>query len=394
MNAPTPPTLVQPGRIHVLEVIGNAIVGGMETWVERFIERMPPERFRFTALSPFESPYTDRLRALDVEVLIAPMPDDPPWTTIQLATAVVSASGIDLLHAHMPKAHLLAGIVGRLTGRPVLTTIHARQVSLLDLEVHRAAGSHMSVVCRQAYFHALGLGVSAGHLSCETNGVDTQAFQPQPREAGPGLRADLGLAPDVPLVGFVGRLSPEKGPSVFVRSALLLRSRVPQAHFVMVGEGPMEGELRQLADSFGLGAHLHFAGTRRDMPAVYNALDMVVSSSNSEAMPLALMEAMACGLPVVATRVGGVPELVEHGETGWLVGPGEFDDIAGRCAALIADAPSRRRMGERARRRVVERFDLAVGVQRLDGLLTRLARADGPRRPAALAALQPAAPRA
>jgi len=396
MNATTPPALQHQGRVHVLEVIGNAIVGGMETWVERFIERMPPERFRFTALCPFESPYTDRLRALDVEVLIAPMPDDPPWSTIQLATALVAANGIELLHAHMPKAHLLAGIVGRLTGRPVLTTIHARQVTLLDLEVHRATSSHMSVVCRQAYFHALGLGVSAGHLSCETNGVDTQVFQPQPREAGPGLRADLGLAPDVPLVGFVGRLSPEKGPSVFVRSALLLRSRAPQAHFVMVGEGPMDGELRELASSLGLDSHLHFAGTRHDMPAVYNALDIVVSSSNSEAMPLALMEAMASGLPIIATRVGGVPDLVEHGETGWLVGVGEVDDIAGRCAALLDDAALRRRMGERARRRVVERFDLAAGVQRLDELVTRLARADGPRRvsTATLAALQPSAPRA
>ncbi len=375
-------------RIHVLEVIGNAIVGGMETWVERFIERMPRDRYRFTALCPFESTYTDRLRALDVEVLIAPMPEDPPWSTLQLATALVAASGIDLLHAHMPKAHLLAGIVGRLTAKPVLTTIHARQVSVLDLEIHRVAGSHMSVVCRQAYFHALGLGVSASHLSCETNGVDIQAFQPKPRSGKGGLRADLGLAPEVPLLGFVGRLSPEKGPSLFVRAALLLQSSAPNAHFFMVGEGPLEGDLRRLTESVGLGGRLHFAGARRDMPAVYNALDLLVSSSNSEAMPLAIMEAMASGLPVIATRVGGVPDLVAHGETGWLVGPGEFDDIAGRCAALLADPALRRTMGERGRQRVVERFDISDCMERLDALLMRLAqpRADGPRRVAALAA--------
>jgi glycosyltransferase involved in cell wall biosynthesis len=374
-------------RIHVLEVIGNAIVGGMETWVERFIERMPRERYRFTALCPFESPYTDRLRALDVEVLVSPMPDDPPWSTIQLAAALVSAGSIDLLHAHMPKAHLLAGIVGRLTGKPVLTTIHARQLSMMDLEVHRASGSHMSVVCRQAYFHALGLGVSAGQLSFESNGVDTQAFQPRPRAAG-GLRDELGIPADAPLLGFVGRLSPEKGPTVFVRAALLLHSRVPEVHFVMVGDGPLEPELRALAERFGLAGRLHFAGLRRDMAAVYSELDVVVSSSNSEAMPLALMEAMACGLPIVATRVGGVPDLVEHGETGWLVGPGEFDDIAGRCAALADDAALRRRMGERARQRVVERFDLGECVRRMDQLITRLAgsRAEGPRRVTALAA--------
>lgn len=394
--SPTPPvtTPTRPNdRLHVLEVIGNAIVGGMETWVERFIERMPRDRYRFTALSPFESPYTDRLRALDVEVLIAPMPEDPPWSTVQLATAVVTAGGIDLLHAHMPKAHLLAGIVGRLTGKPVLTTIHARQVTLLDLEVHRAVASHLSVVCRQAYFHALGLGVSAGHLSCETNGVDTQAFQPQEPRAD-GLRATLGIPPNAPLLGFVGRLSPEKGPSVFARAALLLHSRAPEVHFVFVGEGPMETELRELARRFGLTGRLHFAGLQRDMCAVHAELDVVVSTSNSEAMPLALMEAMACGRPVVATRVGGVPDLVEHGETGWLTGVGEFDDIAGRCAELVADPAQRRRMGERARQRVMERFDLSDCVARMDTLITRLAapRTEGPRRVSTgLAALSPSA---
>lgn len=390
-QAAQPPSPHASGRIHVLQVVGNAIVGGMETWVERLIERMPRERFRFTALCPFESPYTDRLRALDVEVLIAPMPDDPPWSTIQMATALVAAGSIDLLHAHLPKAHLLAGIVGRLTGKPVLATVHGRQLSVLDLEVYRAAGSHLSVVCQQSYFHALGLGVSAGHLSCETNGVDTQVFQPRARVAhGGGLRESLGLGAEVPLVGFVGRLSPEKGPSVFVRSALLLHSRVPEAHFVMVGEGPLEPDVRLLAQRFGLEGRLHFAGTRRDMPAVYNALDVIVSSSHSEAMPLALMEAMASGLPVVATRVGGVPELVEHGETGWLVAPADFDDIAGCCAALIRDPALRQRMGERGRQRAMERFDLTQSVARMEQLLTRLARSDGPRRVTGLAALSPA----
>lgn len=394
--SPAPP---QPaaGRLHVLEVIGNAIVGGMEAWVERFLERMPRDRYRFTALCPFESPYTDRLRALDVEVVIAPMPDDPPWSTVQMATALVAAGSIDLLHAHLPKAHLLAGIVGRLTGKPVLTTVHGRQVTMLDLEVYRAAGSFLSVVCRQSYFHALGLGVSAGHLSCETNGVDTQVFRPrqdrQHRAEGGGLRETLGLAPAVPLLGFVGRLSPEKGPSVFVRAALLLHSRMPDVHFVMVGEGPSERELRELAHRFGLQGCLHFAGVQRDMPAIYDALDLVVSTSHTEAMPLALMEAMACEVAVVATRVGGVPDLVAHGETGWLVGPGEFDDIAARCAELIADPGLRHQMGQRGRQRVIERFDLAECIVRMDQLLMRLARprSEGPRRVTGLAALSPSA---
>src|SRR4051812_1730956 len=103
-----------PGRIHVLEIIGNAVVGGTEHHVERLIEHLPPERFAVTALCPFDSPFTDRLRKRAVDVLVAPMPDDPPWSSIQMACAMIRAGAIDLLHAHLPNAHVLAGIAGRL----------------------------------------------------------------------------------------------------------------------------------------------------------------------------------------------------------------------------------------------------------------------------------------
>lgn len=378
-------------RLHVLEVIGNAIVGGMETWVERLIERMPRDQFRFTALCPFESPFTDRLRALDVEVLIVPMFDDPLGASIQTATALVSAGGIDLLHAHLPRAHVLAGIVGRLTGKPVLATIHSRHMEMLDLEAHRATGSHLSVVCQQSYSHAMGLGVSAGHLSCEPNGVDTRVFAPGPRSDN-ALRAALGLPAEAVLVGFVGRLSPEKGPEVFIRAAQILCSRPSLVHCVVVGEGPMAAELVDQVARAGLKKRVHFLGVRHDMPAVYRELDVVVSSSHSEAMPLALMEAMASALPVIATRVGGVPDLVEHEQTGWLVAPGDAEDIAGRCGMLTADAAMRRGMGERGRQRIAERFDLAAGVERMGQLFSRLAgvRQDGRRRVSTLSALSPA----
>ena len=371
-SAPGRPDDWPSGRVHVLQVVGNAIVGGMETWVERLVERLPRQRFELTALCPYESPYTDRLRALGLDVLIAPMPEDPLWTSIQMTAALVKARGIHLLHAHLPNAHMLAGLAGSLTGTPVVTTIHGRQLTTLDLEVHRAVGSHLSVVCRQSYFHALGLGVDPGRLSCETNGVDTQAFRPR-AERGTALRAALGLDADTPLVGFVGRLSPEKGPEVFVRSALLLRSRCPAARCVIVGEGPMEAAMRQLIAQCGLQEQVLMVGPRSDMAAVYNELDLLVCSSHSEAMPLAVMEAMASGLPVVATRVGGLPDMVEHGRTGWLVARNDFDDLAARCATLLDDPALRREMGERARQRVMERMNLDDGVERVARLLARLA---------------------
>ena len=372
-SAPTSLTLpktLTDERIHLMEVVGNAIVGGMERCVERLIERLPAGRFRVTAVCPFEGTFTKRLRALGCDVLAVPMPEDMPWSSVQSVLSVLRAGGVDLLHAHLSNAHVLAGLAGRLAGKPVLATIHGRQLSLADLEMHRAAGSHISVVCQQSYYHALGLGVDPAMLSCDPNGVDTATFSPGPRS---GLRAALGLAEDVPLVGLVGRMSPEKGPEVFVRAALLLHSLRPQVHMVMVGDGPMEAQVRRLLADYGLQQHVHLLGLHEDMPALYRELDLFVSSSHSEAMPLAMMEAMASGLPVVATRVGGVPDMVEHGQTGWLVAPGDFQDIASRCNTLLGDSALRRAMGERARARAAQQMGLDESAARTVALIRRLA---------------------
>lgn len=375
------PSLPPKGRIHVLQVIGNAIVGGMESYVMRLIEGLPRERFVVTALCPDESALAERLRALDVEVVITPMPDNPPWCSIQLACSLVTSGSISVLHAHLPNAHVLAGIVGKLVNRPVLSTIHGRQLTPLDVEVQRVVGSHLSLVCRQSYFHALGMGINAAQLSCILSGVDTERFSPPAVRAGGPLRAALGLAASVPLVGFVGRLSPEKGPEVFVRAALLLAHTAPHARCVIVGDGPMRPRIADMIERLGLSAHVHMIGTCDDMPSIYAQLDVLVSSSHSEAMPLALMEGMACGLPVVATRVGGVPELVVQGETGWLVEAGDFEGIAAHVVTVLQ--PDRQaRMGAAARRRAVERFSLPVWLGHMGDLLTQLA---SPRRTTTLA---------
>jgi glycosyltransferase involved in cell wall biosynthesis len=358
--------------VHVLQILGNAIVGGMESWVERLVERLPPEQFRFTVLAPFESRVTTRLHERGVPVWIAPIPPDPPWATIQTATGLVQREDVDLIHAHMAPAHLLGGLASLLTGKPALATIHSRDVTTLDLEIHRAARTHLSVVCRQTLFQAMGLGVDPARLSCEPNGVDTAVFQPRPRPGA--LRPALGLAADTPLVGFVGRLSPEKGPEVLVRAALHVGLARPDVHIAFVGVGPMAAELRTQAQRLGVAERVHFAGARDDMPATYPEFDLLVSCSHSEAMPLALLEGMACGLPAVATRVGGVPDIVEHGETGLLIGPSDFDALSQAIVQILGDDALRARMGARARERALRQLDIGASVERVGALMARLAR--------------------
>ncbi len=359
-------------RTNVLQVMGNSIVGGMEHCVLRLIQNLPRERFGVSVLCPCESRFTDRLRGLGCEVVTAVMPPEPVWSSIQLGAALVRCNAIDVIHAHLPNAHLLAGLVGKLTGKPVLATIHGRQLTLPDLEAQRGCGTQLNVVCKPTYFHALALGVNPSALHLIPNGVDTTVFAPR-RSTVSALRERFAIAPAAPLIGFVGRLSPEKGPEVFLRAALALRETCPQAHFIVVGEGPMSAELSGFIERSGLGGNVHLAGLQEDMPGVYAQLDIVVSSSHAEAMPLALMEAMACGLPVIATRVGGVPDLVQHGVNGWLVSDGDHEGIGHRVRALVDDPALRATMGGCGRERAVERLSLADSVHSMARLLARLA---------------------
>lgn len=359
--------------IHVLQVLGNAIVGGMETWVLRLLERLPRDRFTVTAMCPFESAVTDRLRALDIETVIVSMPpEDPSWASLQTTCALIQATGVDVVHAHLPNAHMLAALAARMTGKPIVTTIHGRLLTMNDFEVHRCTGSRIHAVCRQTYYQALGLGVDSDRICYIPNGVDTNAFRPF-AERPSTLRDEFGIDAKAPLVGLVGRLSWEKGPDLFLRVASIAHRGVPDAHFVLIGDGPMRDELARRIDEEQLHAHVHLAGLRSDLPRLYAELDLLASTSRSEAMPLALMEGMACGVPIVATRVGGVPDLVVHESTGFLAGFCDCQAAADAMVDLLASPAKRRRMSEASRAVALQRFDLDDSVAQVWQLLARLA---------------------
>jgi glycosyltransferase involved in cell wall biosynthesis len=356
--------------IHVLEILGNAIVGGMETCVTRLVRELPRERFRVSALCPFESHVTAALRDAGCDVLIAAVRDDPVWLTVQLAAAFVDDCGVDVVHAHLANAHVLGALVSALTERPCLATIHGRTVSMLDLEAHRMSESmHMSVVCQAAYRHALALGVPRERLHHVPNGVPSSGAT---LPAG-AFAASLSVAPDAPLVGFVGRLSPEKGPDLFVRMAAQLAVSHPHVAFVLVGDGPMRGRLEEQSRLLGMAGRIHFAGERHDVLALLPSLAALVVPSHAEGMPLALMEGMAAGVAVVATSVGGIPELVRHAQTGLLVAPGDAGDLAVAVAGLLDDPPWAATLGAAAREHALASWPQRDSALRMGEVLRALA---------------------
>ena len=350
---------------HVLEMVGNAILGGVEKYVESIVRHLPSQGFKITCVTPYESEITARLRELGSPVYVVPMADDPPWRSVQFISELIRHHDIDLVHSHLPKAHVLAGLAGCLTGRPVVMTIHGMDISSWELGICRTTHAHMDVVCQLAYAQALSLGVPVDRLNMIPNGVDLKTFQPSCKETH--LRNQLNIPMEAPLIGFVGRLAPEKGPDMFVKVAASIHRSHPQVHFVMVGDGAMLGELQEAAQEAGLQDNLHLPGSLDHMHLVYPAFDMLVQTSRVEGMPLSLLEGMACGLPVVAMNAGGVNEIVEMGTTGFVLPVGDWAGSRDAVLRLIDDPALRDKMGAAARRRVEKQFDL-------NGMIMQLAR--------------------
>lgn len=348
---------------HILEISGNAIVGGVERTIHNLARGLPAHGFKVTCVSPYESAVTAMLREQGSPVYVTHMDDDPPWRSVQFLTELIRHQQIDLIHAHMPKAQVLGGLAGCLTGTPVVMTIHGMDISSWELGILRTTGAHLTVVCQAAYAQALALGIPDERLHLIPNGVDLAAFRPQ--RSGGNFRKSLNIPADAPLVGFVGRLSFEKGPDMFLQLAQHIHRQDPSAHFAMVGDGPMRAELAEAAAAAGLEGSLHLAGVWPDMPAVYPAFDILVQTSRVEGMPLTLLEAMASGVPVAAMNAGGVAEIVEVGTTGFLAAVGDWAGLGQAVLKLIADPALKAQFALAARRRVEQKFDLNACLARL-----------------------------
>ncbi|HEU5322824.1 MAG TPA: glycosyltransferase, partial [Methylomirabilota bacterium] len=221
---------------------------------------------------------------------------------------------------------------------------------------------------------------------CEViaGGIDPAAFA-RPPAARATARAALGVPADAPLVGMVACLKPQKAPEDFVAVAARVRAALPDARFLLAGDGERREAVAAAARRAGLDGAFDLLGWRRDVPDVLAALDVFVLTSRWEGLPLVLPQAMAAGRPVVATDVNGASEAVREGVTGHLVPPGDVGALADRVVALLRDPARRAAMGE-AGRRASAAFDIAAMVRRYEGLYERLfarhaAAADGAERP-------------
>ena len=275
----------------------------------------------------------------------------------QLRT-LVREHRIDIVHAHGYKADVYAYLALRRAGVPLVSTCHnwlttdlkVRAYGVLDRMVLRrfAAVAVVSVALRTTLLQA---GFSPGKLHLIPNGIDVTPFRQAVALAQTAAHRNAG-----PRIGLIGRLSPEKGIDLFLQAAAEVHRQYPDAQFVVAGDGPERPALEALAAQLGLSPHVHFLGRSDAMPELLASLDLVVSASRFEGLPMIILEAMAGARPIVATSVGEIPTVLDGGKAGLLVPPEDSRALADAILTLLGDPALRLTYAEQAAHRVATHF--------------------------------------
>jgi glycosyltransferase involved in cell wall biosynthesis len=352
-----------PLHMSILFLISSEGYYGAETMVVTLAQQLALKGFdcALGVFSNSQSPHTEvgeqaRRHGLPVEIV----PCKGKWDgrTVRHLRKLLTARNISIVHAHGYKADLYAYAAAWPSRAALVATSHNWTSSLLKMRAYAALDrlvlgrfDEVIVVSDVVGDTLRRWGVAANKLSTISNGVNVDQFQ----GAAATLRNEI-LAEGSALVGFVGRLVPEKGGEQLLRAAKQVLAVLPNTRFVLVGDGPARQEWEDLSSQLEITAHVWFAGRREDIAGVYASLDIVVLPSLLEAQPMCLLEAMAAEKPVIATRVGAVSKVINSGETGLLLPPGDVDGLAGAIVRLLKDPELARRLAQKGSAHVARHF--------------------------------------
>jgi sugar transferase (PEP-CTERM/EpsH1 system associated) len=361
-------------KVHVLHVVDSLRVGGLENGVVNLINALEEENFHSSICCLKETgDLQKRLRSGRVEVF--QMHQRPGEHLFKRMAALVRHQKADVVHSNNWGTFFDSVLAAHLGGASLMVhCIHGLFADDLDrmkwrrrfLQRLLALGTHrlyaVAEYLRRYYIREVG--ISPGKIATIYNGVDTGRYAPLDGRQRAALRSRLGFSEDHILIGSVGTLYWIKDPETLLTAAAEVLRRSSQAIFLWVGDGQLRESLRHRAERMGLSHRVRYLGRRDDVADILAALDIFVLPSIAEGLSYSILEAMATGLPVVTTRVGGNPELVRDGREGLLISPRQPQQLA-EALVILADRPQlRRHMGASGRRRVEERFSLMDMVQR------------------------------
>ena len=369
-------------RVRVLYISHAFMVGGAEDMVLNLV-RYLPERFAPSVMCiNHAGPIGAEMAAAGVPLRVLGLTPGlaRPFDFVRLRDAVFACEP-HIVHTFLLTASLYGRLAAMLAGVPIVigseVNIYQRKARLHTLAerwLMRGTDAVVASAVAVRDFYVEQVGADRAKVEVIHNAVDWSQLQTtMSREE---MRASLSIPAAAPVAGIVGRLTEQKAHRVLF-DAMARRSSLSNLHLIVTGDGELRDELRQRAESLGLSTRVHFTGIRRDVGNVLGAVDLFVMPSFWEGLPLALVHAMGAGLPVVASAVAGVPEVVRHGETGLLVQPGDVDGLANALARLVDDPAERSRLGCAARDYVRPRFGVDGFVGSTTALYDRLLAAKG-----------------
>ena len=318
--------------------------------------------------------FVEALRRMGFEVLVIPIERTiAPWADLRATVALyrqLRARRFDVVHVQTAKAGMIGRIAARLARVPVIVyTAHAfpfheylgasraRLYAFLERLAARLCDA-ITVDSECVRSRGLAFRVAApGKIRVVPMGIETERFDPgKYRAEREAVRAELGVRPGAAVIGAVARFVPDKGLDVLLRAVGSLAKRFPDMQCLLVGDGPLRDELRNLAAGLDLGRRVLFAGYRTDVPRVLAAMDLYMLPTRREGFGVAFAEAMSMELPVIASRIAPLDEIIIDGRTGRLADAGDPDAFARAAEPLLTQPDLRRWMGQAGRRRVIVRF--------------------------------------
>lgn len=363
-----------PPRPRVVHVVESLQTGGLERLVIDMVKSRPGGRASVVCLRELGDlglAYRDDIPPAEVVGM-----ERGPFSTLRALRRHIRGMRADVVHCHNSLAHLYGALAALASGPlPVVFTKHGTYFALRgrDARLNRVLLRRTQIVAVSEEVAAVMRGVSpqgTRPVQVIANGISLEPFDGLPeREAA---RRQLGLPVEGYLVGMVSRFAPRKGHDCLVEAFHDLLRDLPAARLVLVGDGPTQGVVKNTVTAEGLDGAVTFLGQRADVPTILSALDVFVLPSENEGMPMSILEAMAARLPVIATSVGGVPQLVANHVTGVLVPPMSRADLARAMLVLGRDRERRQDMGVAGRRRVEERYSVLRTLQAYEGLYSQL----------------------
>lgn len=329
------------------------------------------------------NPIADDLRALGIPVDLIPVPYMRDLTAVSRITAYLKDVNADLIHAQLELGDILGGLAALRMRLPIVSTLHTMPSQ--DMSLKSRMHQEVEYFCLRHFFNMVisvsdearqfhkEIGKLPDRKTCTIyNGIDLSHFPVSPQSNREAVLREFNIPAASTVLITVAVLRELKGIQYMIRALPEILSVHPDLYYLIAGSGDFQSALMDEAARVGVSERVVFAGARKDVPALMSASDIFILPTLTEALPTVLAEAMAASLPILASRVGGVPEMVEDGINGKMVAPADPQQLANACTDMLRDPDALVKMGLAGRQIVEEKFNVRVQVDKLQALYQSL----------------------